>query len=236
MVQYGKIRLDNLIWLELSLLILLPFYTYYMAVNKDHIPPFPHTTVTHTARPYPQNIAFRFGMLTAASFLALTFFCMFKWLKYVKIRSQWPGHIPNVAYSFAEFLIFPFCIIIGTIDSGFKTLLHDVASVIFFIGLLGLTIYITSKLWVMKKWDASIISRESWFLKRLTCFYLIAVWIYCIYGFLTPQKIPNHDFIVIVEWNTVTVNLLWLLSFRREWKKVYLTFDGQGGDLFQLVE
>lgn len=84
MVQYGKIRMDIILWFEISLLVLIPFYTYYMAVYKDGIEPFPHTTVTDTACPYPQNIVFRFGMLTAASFLALIFFVIFKWFRYMQ--------------------------------------------------------------------------------------------------------------------------------------------------------
>jgi hypothetical protein len=79
MVEFGKIRMDTILWFEIGLLILIPFYTYYMAVYKDGIAPFPHTTVTDTANPYPQNIVFRFGMLTASSFLSLVFYVMFKW-------------------------------------------------------------------------------------------------------------------------------------------------------------
>ena len=84
MTQYGQIRLDNILWFEISLLVLIPFYTYYIAVYKDGIAPFPHTTVTDTACPYPQNIVFRFGMLTASSFLAIIFFCMFRWFQYLQ--------------------------------------------------------------------------------------------------------------------------------------------------------
>ena len=84
MVQYGKIRLDNILIFELVLLITLSMFTYYVAVYKDGIAPFPHTSVTDTACPYPQNIPFRFGMMTAASFLSLVFYCISKWLKYQK--------------------------------------------------------------------------------------------------------------------------------------------------------
>lgn len=36
------------------------------------------------------------------------------------------------------------------------------------------------------------------------------------------------DFVVIVEWNTLVGILLWILSFRKEWKHVYLTFGDSG--------
>lgn len=79
-------------------MLLLPFYTYHVAVTKDGIKPFPHSTITKTACPYPQNIVFRLGMLTASSFLALIFFCMFKWLNYIQIKIGWPGTIPRFVY------------------------------------------------------------------------------------------------------------------------------------------
>ena len=85
----------------------------------------------------------------------------------------------------------------------------------------------------MRNWDSSFMSWQSWAMKRLTCYYILAVWIYCLYGILLGDSKKHNDFVVIVEWNTVIVNLLWLLSFRREWKKVYLTFSGKSnGDLF----
>lgn len=99
MVEYGRIRLDTILIIELCLLIFLPCYTYYIAVYKYGIAPFPHTTVTNTACPYPQNIAFRFGMMTASSFLALVFFCISKWIKYQKQRTNYPGNIPSLLYT-----------------------------------------------------------------------------------------------------------------------------------------
>ena len=125
------------------MLILLPFYTYYVAVYKDGIKPFPHTTVTDTACPYPQNIAFRFGMMTAASFLALVFFCIAKWMKYIQIKINYLGKIPNAIYFVSEMAILPYCLTIGTIDSGKTGKIHDVSAVIFFVLLFGLTLIMT---------------------------------------------------------------------------------------------
>lgn len=76
----GRIRLDNIIWVYVPLMLLLPCYTYYMATIKHkEVPPFPWSTVTNTACPYPQNIMFRFGMLTASSLLALIYFALFRY-------------------------------------------------------------------------------------------------------------------------------------------------------------
>lgn len=54
------------------------------------------------------------------------------------------------------------------------------------------------------------------------------------FGIEFGDKEKKDDFIVIVEWNTVIVNLLWMLSFRREWKQVYLTFNGNAGDFLEI--
>jgi hypothetical protein len=32
----------------------------------------------------------------------------------------------------------------------------------------------------------------------------------------------------ILEWNTVFANILWLFSFRTDWKKVYLSVTRKG--------
>jgi hypothetical protein len=56
---------------------------------------------------------------------------------------------------------------------------------------------------------------------------MLIVWVYCVYGMINGDHKKKNDFTVIIEWNTVVVNLLWLLSFRREWKKVYLTFNSK---------
>ena len=200
----------------MGLLILLPFYTYYMAtIHQKVVKPFPHTTVTDTATYYPQDIAFRFGMMTAASFLALVFFCIARWMKYLQRKTNYPGKIPNVLYFFSELAILPYCLTIGTIDEGKTGKIHDVSAVIFFVLLFGLTLVMTYYLYKMRKWDASIMSSESWFIKRLTCFYILGVWLYCLYGIQFGDHHKHNDFVVIVEWNTVVVNLLWLLSFRR---------------------
>ncbi len=56
-------------------------------------------------------------------------------------------------------------------------------------------------------------------LKKLLAGYVAGVWIYCIYGLATTtDHHRSNQFVVIVEWNSVLVNLLWVLSFVCEWK------------------
>lgn len=76
----GRIALNTILWLYMPLMLGLPCYSYYMAVIVEkQEDPFPWSTVTMTACDYPQNILFRFGMLTASSFLALIYFALFKY-------------------------------------------------------------------------------------------------------------------------------------------------------------
>ena len=75
----GRIRLDKILWIYIPMMLLLPCYTYYMAVSRKETPAFPWATVTDTACPYPQNILFRFGMLTGSSVLVLLYFALFRY-------------------------------------------------------------------------------------------------------------------------------------------------------------
>jgi hypothetical protein len=122
-------------------------------------------------------------------------------------------------------IILPYAITIGTIDGNGTGDLHTTCAVIFFIGLFGIIVYLTNILRKMKNWDASIMTCESWFLKRLTCYWNILVVIYCLIQIALDSS-KGNDMIVVIEWNLVIINLLWVLSFRSEWKKVYLTLEG----------
>jgi hypothetical protein len=50
--------------------------------------------------------------------------------------------------------------------------------------------------------------------------YVTLVWIYCLYESFGEQNSP--DFTVIVEWNALLIDLLWILSFGEEWGKIKL--------------
>ena len=76
----GKLNLNNLLFLYVPFMLVTPLYTYYKAVSKGEVQPYPHSTVTSTAEHYPQDIVFRYIMLFCSSILALTFFVVFRWL------------------------------------------------------------------------------------------------------------------------------------------------------------
>ena len=76
----GQIPINLVLWVYIPVIFMVPVYTYYMAVSKHEEPPFPHATITSTSCYYPQDIVVRFVMLPGASFLALVFFIVYRWL------------------------------------------------------------------------------------------------------------------------------------------------------------
>lgn len=64
------------------------------------------------------------------------------------------------------------------------------------------------------------------------------MWIYCAIGLITEAKRGNKQdqYIVILEWNEVIVNLMWVLSFRTDFKKVYLNVLGKPGKIMAEAE
>jgi hypothetical protein len=110
-----------------------------------------------------------------------------------------------------------YSITIGTIDEKGNGKWHSPCAVTFFVIWVIVIVKITSFISEVRKWDTSILSRKSLLLKKLLALYIIGVWVYCIYGLLTTpdeedQK-KKDKYTVIVEWNNVLVNLLWVLSF-----------------------
>jgi hypothetical protein len=68
-------------------------------------------------------------------------------------------------------------------------------------------------------------------LKQVLAVYLIAVWIYCLAFLILVSEEEELEgkgdkYVVIVEWNTVTIGLLWVLSWYFEWKNYYLCLTG----------
>ena len=65
--------------------------------------------------------------------------------------------------------------------------------------------------------------------------YLIVTWVYCIAGLIATSSDEELDvegkgdkYVVIVEWNTVAVGLLWVLSWVTEWKHYGLVLKSFG--------
>ncbi len=95
-----------------------------------------------------------------------------------------------------------YSITIGTIDEKGIGKLHGPCAVIFFVIWVIIIIKITIFISAVRKWDTTIVSSKSLLLKKLLAFYVLGVWIYCIYGLLaTPDEMyekKKDRFVVIV--------------------------------------
>ena len=106
--------------------------------------------------------------------------------------------------------------------------MHTVGAVYYFLILFALVIGMTIVAYNMRQWDVTFMKRGSLWIKILLAGYLLALWLYCLVGLIFEYAANDDDvYIVIVEWNSVFVGLVWVLSFTRDWKNVYLGFNTQ---------
>lgn len=69
--------------------LLVATFTYYMAVIlQKSVKPFPHCTITETATPYPQNIAFRFVIMSNFGSMFLIYVAQYYIFKLAKKQIQ----------------------------------------------------------------------------------------------------------------------------------------------------
>lgn len=153
-------------------------------------------------------------MLINSSFLALVFFVVFRWLEFQAIRVRYPP-LPKYQFYLAEASILCYAITIGTIDGKGIGKLHGPCAVIFFViwlvTVLNMTVYMTK----LRDWDSSVMSKKSLRVKQILGIYIGLVWIYCVYEILGELRFYDKKqdiYVVIVEWNSVIINLLWVLT------------------------
>lgn len=215
----GKLNLNNLLIFYIPVMFLTPLYTYHMAVSHKQEPPFPHATVTSTAEHYPQNIVFRYIMLFCSSILAFTFFIVFRWLEFQAKRVGFKK-LHKALFYIAESSILCYGITIGTIDGKGTGKLHGINAVIFFIVWFATITNVTVYMNKLRSWDCSVMSKWSLIIKNLLAIYITGIWTYCIYGLINGKNDNKSDiYVVILEWNSVLVNLLWVLTMVFEWRK-----------------
>ena len=78
-------------WLSRGMFLLTSisiFGSYFIAVYKGEVRPFPDTTITATAVNYPQYILFRVGNLIVTPVLALVYLIAYYWLKNQKKKIE----------------------------------------------------------------------------------------------------------------------------------------------------
>jgi hypothetical protein len=223
----GRINAGRLIAVYVPFIILTPFYCYYMAVKHDEEKPYPAATITQTACHYPQDIVFRYYMLIASSLLALIFFVIFKWVHQAATQAGYPRGLSSGLYYLAQFSILLYGITIGTIDGKSTGPLHSPCAVVFFVVLIIAIVTITVFLTDLHEYDTRAIGLGSLRLKQLLTVILLAVWAYCLVMLIAVSEEEElqgkgDKYVVIVEWFTVTVGLLWVLSWYFEWEHFYL--------------
>lgn len=86
-----------------------------------------------------------------------------------------------------------------------------------------MTVYINK----LRSWDTSVISKGSLMIKNILAIYIAGVWVYCVYGLIRGGGHLNKSdiYVVIVEWNSVMINLLWVFTMVLEWKKYKITLS-----------
>lgn len=145
--------------------ILSPLYTYYMAVIVEKsAKPFPHSTITETANPYPQNILFRFLCGIGIFIFALIFHTIYRYMNAEAKKSGFP-QMNNGYYYFMLVGLLGFCIATQSIDGKSNGPLHTPSAVIFFLILEIYIVYTTLYIRRLHQWDSSIISARSLLLK-----------------------------------------------------------------------
>jgi hypothetical protein len=166
-------------------------------------------------------------MGTAASFISYIYHVMFKWIKYQKKKSQYPGPIYGWLYYPSLLSVWGYMAAMATIDGGWYPDLHTEGAVFFFVFLFLIVISQTLVLRDMHKWDSTVLTPSSYVMKSILMIYVAMIWIYCLYGVIThPDGFGDDEnvYIVILEYNSVYVCLFWIFSFRADWKDIHLTF------------
>lgn len=112
-----------------------------------------------------------------------------------------------------------YCIAVETIDGYGNGPLHTPSAVIFFMIFQITIVETTLYLYRLRQWNSSVISRRSMQVKMMLMLYISAVWVYCLYR-LTVKNDNGADFTVVLEWNAYLIDLLYILSYAEEWKKI----------------
>ena len=128
----------------------------------------------------------------------------------------------------AESSMLSYGITIGTIDGKGTGKLHGINAVIFFIVWLVTVVNVTVYMNKLRSWDCSVMSRCSLIMKNILAIYISGIWGWCIWGMINGKDGNKSDiYVVILEWNSVMVNLVWVLTMVMEWKKFTICLSAQ---------
>lgn len=80
----------------------------------------------------------------------------------------------------------------------------------------------------LREWDTSVMGSFSLKIKQLLSLYIGLLWAWCLYNISQePSKNKQDIYVVIVEWNSVIINLFWVLSMVCEWKSFKICFSAK---------
>lgn len=185
---FGALHINYLLYFFVPLAILTPCYTYHVAVKHKEQRPYPHSTITNTACFYPQDIIFRWIMLSSGSFITLIYFGIFRWLVAEKKRTKYPGDTYKWLFPVAQASITGFLAAIGTIDGAGYPDLHTYGAVFFFVTLFITAVTVTLVLTDMHQWDTTVLNRSSYISKSIFAVACILLVLYCAIGFILQIK------------------------------------------------
>ena len=159
-----------------------------MSVKQKQEKPFPHATITATACNYPQDIEFRFLMCSAGSFLNLVYFAVFRYLKYLKKKTEFPYPLENWLHYLAQISVLGFYFAVATIDAKGTTSIHGPGAVFFFVVLFIALGYVSYILKEIREWYAPSVRNISCVVKMAFFYYLVGVAIYCLIGLILESR------------------------------------------------
>jgi hypothetical protein len=228
MHSLGGIRINYILFFFIPFIIFACFFCYHMAVSTKQERPFPHSTITHTACHYPQDIVFRLATLPAGSFMFLIYFTIFRYVELQKNKIKFPYGTEQWIYKWAQASVLGFYGAVATIDGAGYPIIHLIGSIFFFLFLYVVAGAMTIVLREMHNWDITVISRSSLLLKRVIVGYITVVAWYCAGSALGESDEDKEDniYVVIVEWNLAIMGLVWLLTLALDWGNVSVVLKG----------
>jgi hypothetical protein len=152
----------------------------------------------------------------SGSFLSLLYFVLFNWVKAEKKRTNYPHTIYSHVYYIGQLSVWGYMIAMATIDGAWYPDLHTDSAVFFFLMLFIIVMTKTIVIHDMYQWDSSVISKKSLTIKSILAIYVALVWIWTGISLALHPGGKNDDeniYIVILEWNSVYICLVWVFSF-----------------------
>lgn len=224
----GGMHVNYIIYVFIPLIIFACLFSYHMAVSTHQEKPFPHSTITHTACHYPQDIIFRFLTLPAGSFVHLLYFTAFRYVQLLKKKTSFPYSTEKWLLAVAQISILGYYGAVGTIDGAGYPIIHLIGSIFFFILLYVVAGAITIVLRELHNWDPTVINPRSLLIKRIIVGYISGVAFYCAIKGLNLASAEKEDniYVVILEWNLAIMGLIWLLTLTFDWKDVFIVLKG----------